>query len=229
MYRYSLAALGLSAVILSLYIFSYAKKLKTLSCITSFMIMPLEGLYAVLFLIDYIPDSLNLGILTFISFFCASISVILFHFEDKSFFRLVARIFFLISQLCWLEFYYSSFMIYKIPRPAFILGLIFYASLLITIYIFVKSRRLSYYFWTGISLFVTTALLFTALITLCMSRKIYALVLFNGALISEFTAVYYLLQIGKFNFKHGNFTRLIAFFLSQILFASTGNILFFLN
>ena len=101
--RFSFAALGLTAVLLSLNIFSYFKKLNMLTKITAFLLMPLTGTYAVLYLVQFFPDSINVTTLTILSFILSSLCVIFNSFEKNALFIVITRIFFLLSQFCWVQ------------------------------------------------------------------------------------------------------------------------------
>ena len=227
MERYSLASLGITAVLLSLYIFSYAKKLKTLVKITSFLLMPFSGAYAVLLLFDKLPDSMNIMTATFFSYIAATFCVILFYFEKNKFLRLLAILFFTASQICWTNIYFSSFFMYKLPTYALVLAIIFYAGLVISIFILIKKKTLFNFITSAAVLALTTLFAFCALITLCFGKQLYSIALLGAAILTEFVTVYYILQTERFEFKHGDFIRLIIFLISQTLTATSGIIMFY--
>lgn len=221
-----MAFLGLALVLLSLYIFSYIKKLNTLAIISNSMLMPCIGLSAVLYLVNFFPDSVNIATFTALSFIFASISVILFNFEKKVPCRIFACLLFMLSQAIWLKFYFSTFFMYRIPAFAIILTAALFFAILIAIFIILGKKNPVFYFGSVAIFFETTSLLFCAIITLCFCKNLYSAILTAATTLTEILTVHYILQTAKFNFKHSNFINLILYLIAQLMTAAAGILMF---
>ncbi|MCR4735178.1 MAG: hypothetical protein K5829_09265 [Treponema sp.] len=221
-----MAFLGLTVIILSLNIFSYIKRLNILAKISSSLLMPCGGVAISLYLVRFFPDSINVTTITILSFIFSTITVIAFNFDNLRVCRVIGRFCFIASQLCWLWIYYSSFFMYKIPTFATITVITVYLAIIISVFIIIGKKNLIFYIWTGIALFITTDLLYCAVITLSYCRNLYSAIFVTATFITEATCIYYILQTGKFDFKHGNFVRLISYLIAQLTTAATGIIMF---
>ena len=202
-----------------LLIFSYIKKNSLLKQICECLIIPLFGAMNILFLREYLPDSLHIIKLTIISISLVTISTIFIAFEKIKALRISGRILVLASVICWISLYKTIFFIHKVPSWLIILMVILYTAGMISAIVVSGKQRIVFYILFALGFALSAYLHFCSLIFLCYEKNGSAVMLFSGTTIFIALSAFHFINQAKLKFKHAGVIRYCLVIASQILIA----------
>lgn len=208
---------ALSGIILILYIVSSIIKNKIFRRITSFALLPVTGILATSFLVKYYPDSIHITMISIVSYFALSLSVIFIEFDKRRIFYTLGMVLSYIACLIWSYLFYTIFYLYHIPQAMLTVSIIIYVTLMITTFIFIGKQKVRVYFVTALSFIISSIMHYCSFITMCYEKQLYGILLYTGSCIMLGFFIYMILDRYKFHFKHSVLLKFVLPVAAQIL------------
>lgn len=207
------------AVNLIVLVTSHILKKVLIQKISECLIIPILGIFTVLVLRNYLPDSLHLIKVTVIALSLATISTIFLSFEKIKALRIFGRILILANTFCWITLYRIVFFIHQVPLWLIILMTGIYLAGTITAIILSGKQEIKFYVLFALSFALSAYLHFCSLVFLCYETTKSSILLFAGTTaFAALTAFHYINQ-AKLKFKHAGIIRYSLLVTSQILIA----------
>lgn len=213
---------SISAIILFFYFFTYIKSFKIARYIlSSFLIVFIGALFSLL-IFQYLPDSKHIFTTTISAYSALLIGHIFMLFQEKTIFRYIGRLFYLLLAAVWIQLYFSTFYLYHIPNWITISASIFYILVFAATEIFLRSKSLIVNLWVIIYSAVFMFMNYCGFTTMCMAKTLYSILLFAGSTVLLLTLIYNILEFGGRFVKHTEPAKLILLLISQALISSAG-------
>ena len=207
------------AITLALLIVAHILKKTVFQKICECLVIPIFGAFIVLFLKNYLPDSLHLIKVTIAALSLATISTIFLSLEKFKILRILGRILILANIFCWITLYRSVFFIHSVPIWLIVLmSGIYIAGTLAAIILSGKQEILFYILFT-LSFALSSYLHFCSLIFLCYEKTGSAIMLFAGTTIFAGLTAFHFINQARLNFKHAGIIRYSLLIASQVLIA----------
>ena len=207
------------AVTMGLLVYSYFKKNALMKKITECLTLPLSAILIVLFLIENLPDSFHIIMITTAAFFLISLSGILLSFPQIKSCRIIGRLTSLANLICWSILYKQIFKIHEVSGWIYILCIAIYLAIIITSCILSGKQAFLFYLFFAISFTSVAFLHFCSIIFLFYEHTIASVVLLIGTTISTCLVAFHFINQTKLNIKHAGVIRYIFLVSSQILIA----------
>lgn len=209
--------LSFAIIFTTLYIVGFIKNINILRDLSSSLILPLIGTTNIFLLLNYLPDSSHILIITFFAYITAIASQILFIFENKRKLVVLANFLYLISTLIWGNLYVSSFYIYRVSSLLIIMYAIFFVIVSCFTCILSGKQKIYYYAHSIAGIFCTCILSLFSFIFLFYGKKLSAILLFAGATVNIALVIFYILDNSRFNFKFRKPLYMLLIVASQTL------------
>lgn len=215
MNTHAIVFISLSGVSLILFIISIIKKINLMRIISESILQLGLGAIAVSFLKNYLPDSFHIMIIAGSSFVFSTMAELFFNYSEKKICRISGRILFVISILCWIQLYRTTFYLYHVPVWSNILALSIYIFIFGLVILLCRFSKPKSYFLILVTIAVTAFFHYCGLLTLCYTPCAYSIVLFCGSSILFGLEILYIFQYLRFNFKYATILRSILVLASQ--------------
>ena len=216
--------LSLIVINTGLYILSLIKKIDMLKTVSSTLILPLSGVYLTIFLLQYLPDSRHIILVTTAALILASVSVILFVISKLKTGQILYKVTYTLNLAVWIELFRSCFFIYRVPALLFVLSSVFYLILTFALFIFIGKQKFYFYFSQIIPLAFSFILHFCSLVYLCFNPCLQTILLFAGTSAAAALIFVYILNLSRYKFKFYRQTLFAILIFSQVVI-SVSNIL----
>ena len=207
------------AVNLIVLVTSHIFKKIVIQKISECLIIPILGIFTVLVLRNYLPDSLHLIKVTVIALSLATISTIFLSFEKIRVLRVSGRILILANTFCWITLYRIVFFIHQVPLWLIILMTGIYLAGTITAIILSGKQELRFYILFAFSFALSAYLHFCSLIFICYEKTGNAIMLFAGTTIFAALTAFHFINQTKLKIKHAGIIRYSLLVVSQVLIA----------
>lgn len=207
------------AVNLIVLVTSYIFKKIVIQKISECLIIPILGIFTVLVLRNYLPDSLHLIKVTVIALSLATISTIFLSFEKIRVLRVSGRILILANTFCWITLYRIVFFIHQVPLWLIILMTCIYLAGTITAIILSGKQEIKFYVLFAFSFALSAYLHFCSLVFLCYETTKSSILLFTGTTAFAALTAFHFINQAKLKFKHAGIIRYSLLVTSQILIA----------
>ena len=207
------------AVNLIVLVTSYILKKVLIQKISECLIIPILGIFTVLVLRNYLPDSLHLIKVTVIALSLATISTIFLSFEKIRVLRVSGRILILANTFCWITLYRIVFFIHQVPLWLIILMTGIYLAGTITAIILSGKQEIKFYVLFALSFALSAYLHFCSLVFLCYETTNSSILLFAGTTAFAALTAFHFINQAKLNFKHAGAIRFNLLLASQLLIA----------
>ena len=207
------------AVNLIVLVTSHIFKKIVIQKISECLIIPILGIFTVLVLRNYLPDSLHLIKVTVIALSLATISTIFLSFEKIRVLRVTGRILILANTFCWITLYRIVFFIHQVPLWLIILMTCIYLAGTITAIILSGKQEIKFYVLFAFSFALSAYLHFCSLVFLCYETTKSSILLFAGTTAFAALTAFHFINQAKFKFKHAGIIRYSLLVTSQILIA----------
>ena len=211
--------LGSLAVILITLVTSHILKKVILQKICECLMIPIFGVFNILLLRDYLPDSLHLIKITITALSLATISTIFLSLEKIKLLRIFGRILILANVFCWITLYRTVFFIHKVPLWLTILMTGIYLAGTIAAIILSGKQEIKFYLLFACSFALSSYLHFCSLIFLCYETSGNSIMLFAGTTLYEALTAFHFINQARLKFKHAGVIRYCLLIASQILIA----------
>ena len=211
--------LGTLALILILLIISHILKKTLMQKITECLMIPVFGIFTVLLLRAYLPDSRHLIKVTITALSLATVSTIFLSLEKIRLLRIFGRFLILANVFCWITLYRIVFYIHKVPLWLSILMFFIYLAGTIAAIILSGKQEIKFYILFALSFALSAYLHFCSLIFLCYETAGSSIMLFAGTSIFAGLTAFHFINQAKLNFKHAGVIRYSLMLASQILIA----------
>ena len=211
--------LGSLAVILITLVTSHILKKVILQKICECLMIPIFGVFNILLLRDYLPDSLHLIKITITALSLATISTIFLSLEKIKLLRIFGRILILANVFCWITLYRTVFFIHKVPLWLTILMTGIYLAGTIAAIILSGKQEIKFYLLFACSFALSSYLHFCSLIFLCYETSGNSIMLFAGTTLFEALTAFHFINQARLKFKHAGVIRYCLLIASQILIA----------
>lgn len=207
------------AVNLIVLVTSHILKKILIQKISECLIIPILGIFTVLVLRNYLPDSLHLINVTVIALSLATISTIFLSFEKIRVLRVSGRILILANTFCWITLYRIVFFIHQVPLWLIILMTGIYLAGTITAIILSGKQEIKFYVLFALSFALSAYLHFCSLVFLCYETTKSSIMLFAGTTAFAALTAFHFINQAKLKFKHAGIIRYSLLVTSQILIA----------
>lgn len=207
------------AVNLIVLVTSHILKKFVIQKISECLIIPILGIFTVLVLRNYLPDSLHLIKVTVIALSLATISTIFLSFEKIRVLRISGRILILANTFCWITLYRIVFFIHQVPLWLIILMTGIYLAGTITAIILSGKQEIKFYVLFALSFALSAYLHFCSLVFLCYETTKSSILLFAGTTAFAALTAFHFINQAKLKFKHAGIIRYSLLVTSQILIA----------
>lgn len=207
------------AVNLIVLVTSHILKKNLIQKISECLIIPILGIFTVLVLRNYLPDSLHLIKVTVIALSLATISTIFLSFEKIKALRIFGRILILANTFCWITLYRIVFFIHQVPLWLIILMTGIYLAGTITAIILSGKQEIKFYVLFALSFALSAYLHFCSLVFLCYETTKSSILLFAGTTAFAALTAFHFINQAKLKFKHAGIIRYSLLVTSQILIA----------
>lgn len=207
------------AVNLIVLVTSHILKKVLIQKISECLIIPILGIFTVLVLRNYLPDSLHLIKVTVIALSLATISTIFLSFEKIRVLRVSGRILILANTFCWITLYRIVFFIHQVPLWLIILMTCIYLAGTITAIILSGKQEIKFYVLFAFSFALSAYLHFCSLVFLCYETTKSSIMLFAGTTAFAALTAFHFINQAKLKFKHAGIIRYSLLVTSQILIA----------
>ena len=207
------------AVNLIVLVTSHILKKVLIQKISECLIIPILGIFTVLVLRNYLPDSLHLIKVTVIALSLATISTIFLSFEKIRVLRVSGRILILANTFCWITLYRIVFFIHQVPLWLIILMTGIYLAGTITAIILSGKQEIKFYVLFALSFALSAYLHFCSLVFLCYETTKSSILLFAGTTAFAALTAFHFINQTKLKFKHAGIIRYSLLVTSQILIA----------
>ena len=207
------------AVNLIVLVTSHILKKVLIQKISECLIIPILGIFTVLVLRNYLPDSLHLIKVTVIALSLATISTIFLSFEKIRVLRVSGRILILANTFCWITLYRIVFFIHQVPLWLIILMTGIYLAGTITAIILSGKQEIKFYVLFALSFALSAYLHFCSLVFLCYETTKSSILLFAGTTAFAALTAFHFINQAKLKFKHAGIIRYSLLVTSQILIA----------
>lgn len=208
------------------YVIANIKNIKYVEKLTYILLIPLIGLFVIINLIRYQPDSNHIIKLTAFATILISAAEVFISFKEKRFFKYIGDILFVLSLFPWITLYKSTFYIYKINFASLFISLICYIVIFGVLVILIgKQQKPALYAIIGLPLIFIDYINYCALVSLFIGKDAYALILYLGSGLLIYTYCFYVIQnIKPFKIKQKleNTILTSAFTLSEFLIMLAG-------
>ncbi len=226
MYIKDFILFGLLLAIIGLYIFACIKKNASIEKLTSVLLIPFCSFLCISILVNYLPDSFHIIIISVFALLFSSAAAFFFIFEktddNKAFiYRLIGIVSFIICILFWLNLYSTIFYIYKVPEWLNISAAIFYFVTAIAICVLCGKQKISYYAIFIVIYMTALSLNHFVFVALFLEHSIRTVPLAAGSLC---TISFVILEYIKYTKKEYKISRKIEFVIlaaSQFLIAGS--------
>ena len=207
------------AINLIVLVTSHILKKKILQKVSECLIIPILGIFTVLLLRNYLPDSLHLIKVTIIALSLATVSTIFLSFERIKALRVFGRLFILANVVCWITLYRTVFFIHQVPLWLIILMVCIYLAGTITAIILSGKQEIKFYILFALSFALSSYLHFCSLIFLCFESTKSSILLFAGTSAFAALTAFHFINQAKLKFKYAGIIRYSLLVTSQILIA----------
>lgn len=211
---------GLFLVSLALYIVFYIKNNNLLSKIFACASIPLMAMTTVAILFKFKPDSIHIIIFVILSFIFCTTGKILQEVSDKNIFLLAGKGLFGLSAGLYIFLFSSIFYLHHISQWFTILTIFIAIGFTVALILIIKHQEPVFYVICGFLELSLTLFTYISLLTLIFDCRIYSILLFCGAVLSQAYTTFHLLDVKKYKLKHGKLIKQILLLVSQALVSS---------
>lgn len=210
---------GLLIIDTGFIVLALIKKWNLLEKICCALFFPLSVAHPPYLLLQYTPDSYHTFFLSVLALLLTTIALLIFIFATNKTVKGIGYFVLLVGFLAWGEHFRTIFYIYNMPQWLTILIISVNVIILIAVQIITGRKKVHGYLST--TLFIAGAELLNvfAVINLIYEQSISTILLFAGTFLNLLLVIFDLLDIKKFNIKHGMLVRTISLTASQFLIA----------
>ncbi len=216
-----LSLLSILIISIILFIIFYNKKIDLARKITQSLQIPLIAAATICSITAYLPDSIHIILISSFAYAFCTACTVLMHFKEKIICRVLGRLFYLLSIFCWFILFKSTFYIYKVSAPVFLISSAIYLAIFITLCISLGKQTFEHYFWTFLSIFTCSLLHFSSVITLINGHELYSYLLALGTSGMYAQVIYYLIEYKKPHGLNGVLIENIILICPQMLISAS--------
>lgn len=226
---YGLVLFGLFVISLILYfVFTFGIKINLAEKITSSAMLPLLGIFSIISLMYFVPDSYHIIKITIFAFLFISASHIIKTFFSSDKLYLASSILFLLTALDWAIFYKSVFLINRVAPWITIISIIAYAVIYLLLFLlFVKKQSLKFYAFSIIALILCSFIQFSSIVSLCFTPSSFNILKVIGSTLFLGYIVVELLNNSIINLKYKKLISFLILLASQSLLTLSNIIIFY--
>lgn len=179
------------------FLYSFLKNKKNLERLTAILNIPIFGMFVILCLNKYQPDSNHLIKLTAFAVILFTIALIFIFFREKKHFLQIGYVFLILSLLPWVILYKSTFNIFRVNTVALFISILCYAALFFGLIVLIGKRKIQVYIILAIPFIFIDYINFCALVSLLAGKDFYALILYIGSGLMIYSVSFYMIQYLK--------------------------------
>lgn len=218
--------LALFAIILTLYVIFYIKKLETPKNVFSFLIIPFATAFFLSILNERFPDSLRIIQIQILAAIFTEISM-LFQLKKNGNLKPAALLSYLMILASWNLLYFPEIYLIRIPSwfPVFftiLMTVCFAAFCFIS-----KNKGFILFIFYALVFFAGGWLLYSALAELFFSHRLYSIFLTAGSITTTFQLLIYASEINIITKKYSQVIFEAGYLISFVIISTTGILMIF--
>ena len=213
--------LGLLALILTLYIVFYIKKIKAPKIVFSFLIIPFATAFIISLLNERYPDSLRIIQIQILAALFTEIPMLLQLNKTKNL-KFLALLSYLLILAAWNMLYFPTIYLIRIPSWFSAFFIIIMITLFGSFCFITKTKSFFLFLFYAAAFFAGGWLLYTALAELIFSHRLYSLLLTIGSITTLFQLLIYASEMTLISKKYSQPLLESCYLLSFAIVSAAG-------
>lgn len=179
------------------FVVAQIKKNKIIDAISSFFLLPVTTLFPIFYLIEELPDSKNVLLFSSLALLFIIISEFFVFFKINHFCSFISETTFLLSGLCWLRLYYSTFYIYRFSLFSLIVVAVISLIVFATMNIILQPQKFFAHIKNILNLAVLFTLNYSTIINFINEKNFSSTLLLTGSILLIVEYLFYRIQTTK--------------------------------